>query len=77
MARTAASSIDFRQKILRACERRLGSQRRIADVFGVSFGFVEQVLTNTAPRVTWPQSPTRVVRSLAWIGLARLSCSGW
>ena len=40
----AAYSIDLRQKILRACERRLGSQRTIADVFGVSLGFVEKVL---------------------------------
>jgi transposase len=40
----AAYSIDVRQKILRACERPLGSQRRIADVFGVSLAFVEKVL---------------------------------
>jgi transposase len=40
----AASSIDLRQKILRACERQLGSQRRIADVFGVSLAFVEKVV---------------------------------
>jgi transposase len=39
----AAYSIDLRQKILRACERPLGSQRRIADVFGVSLAFVEKV----------------------------------
>jgi transposase len=40
----AAYSIDLRQKILRACERQLGSQRTIADVFGVSLAFVEKVL---------------------------------
>ena len=40
----AAYSIDLRQKILHAWERRFGSQRRIADVFGVSLGFVEKVL---------------------------------
>jgi transposase len=40
----AAYSIDLRQKILRACERHLGSQRTIADIFGVSLGFVEKVL---------------------------------
>jgi len=40
----AAYSIDLRQKILRACERRLGSQRTIADVFGVSLAFVEKVV---------------------------------
>jgi transposase len=41
--RMAADSIDLRPKILRACERPLGSQRRIADVFGVSRAFVENV----------------------------------
>jgi transposase len=40
----AAYSIDLRQKILRACERRLGSQRTIANVFGVRLAFVEKVL---------------------------------
>ena len=40
----AAYSIDLRQKILRACERRLGSQRTIADIVGVSLGFVETVV---------------------------------
>jgi transposase len=44
MVGMAAYSIDLRQKILRACERRLGSQRTIADVFGVSLGFVEKVV---------------------------------
>ena|SRR5262245_42780158 len=42
--RMAAYSIDLRQKILRAYERHLGSQRRIADLFGVSLAFVEKVL---------------------------------
>jgi transposase len=40
----AAYSIDLRQKILRAWERHLGSQRSIADLFGVSLAFVEKVL---------------------------------
>jgi transposase len=40
----AAYSIDLRQKILRAWERRLGSQHTIADIFGVSLAFVEKVL---------------------------------
>jgi transposase len=40
----AAYSIDLRQKILRACEQHLGSQRRIADMFGVSLAFVEKVV---------------------------------
>ena len=40
----AAYSIDLRQKILRACEWHLGSQRTIAHLFGVSLAFVEKVL---------------------------------
>ena len=40
----AAYSIDPRQQILRAWERHLGSQRSIADIFGVSLAFVEKVL---------------------------------
>ena len=40
----AAYSIDLRQKILRAWERHLGSQRAIADISGVSLAFVEKVL---------------------------------
>jgi transposase len=40
----AAYSMDLRQKILRAWERRFASQGMIADVFGVSLGFVEKVL---------------------------------
>ena len=38
----AAYSIDLRQKILRACERRLGSQPALAALFGVSLSFVEK-----------------------------------
>jgi transposase len=40
----ATYSIDLRQKILHAWERRLGSQRAIADIFGVSLSFVEKLL---------------------------------
>jgi len=40
----AAYSSDLRQKIVSAYERRLGSQRALADVFGVSLAFVEKVL---------------------------------
>jgi transposase len=39
-----AYSIDLRQKILQACERRLGSQRALADLFGVSLSFVEKLV---------------------------------
>jgi transposase len=40
----AAYSIDLRQKILHAYERRLGSQQALADLFGVSLSFVEKLL---------------------------------
>jgi transposase len=39
-----AYSMDLRQKILRACDQRLGSQRAIAMLFGVSPSFVEKLL---------------------------------
>jgi transposase len=39
-----AYSMDLRQKILRACDERLGSQRAIATLFGVSQSFVEKLL---------------------------------
>jgi transposase len=39
-----AYSTDLRQKILRACDQRLGSQRAIATLFGVSQSFVEKLL---------------------------------
>jgi transposase len=40
----ARYSVDLRQKILHAYERQLGSQRAIADIFGVSLACVEQLL---------------------------------
>ena len=40
----ASYSIDLRQKILHACERRLGSQQAIANIFDVSLSFVEKLL---------------------------------
>jgi transposase len=36
-----AYSLDLREKILRACDQGLGSQRAIAALFGVSLSFVE------------------------------------
>jgi transposase len=39
-----AYSLDLRQKVLRACDQRLGSQRAIATLFGVSQSFVEKLL---------------------------------
>ena len=40
----ARDSIDLRQKILPACERRLGSQQAMAHLCGVSLSFVENLL---------------------------------
>lgn len=37
-------SLDLRQRILQACDRRVGSHRQIAELFGVSQGFVEKLL---------------------------------
>lgn len=39
-----AYSLDLRQKILQAVERGAGSQRQIAEFFGVSQSFVEKLL---------------------------------
>jgi transposase len=39
-----AYSLDLRQKILRASDQGLGSQRAIAALFGVSLSFVEKLL---------------------------------
>ena len=39
-----AYSLDLRQKILRACDQRLGSHRAIAALFGVSQSFIEKLL---------------------------------
>jgi transposase len=52
----AAYSIDLRQKILHACERRLGSQRALADLFGVSRSCVETLLRRH--RLTGDIAPT-------------------
>jgi hypothetical protein len=72
----AAYSIDLRQKILRACKRQLGSQRTIADVSGVSLAFVEKVLRQHRTTGDIATKPPRVVRSLAWTPLPRLSYGG-
>lgn len=51
----ASYSIDLRQKILHAYERRIGSQRVLADIFGVSLSFVEKLLRR--PRTTGAIAP--------------------
>jgi transposase len=50
-----AYSMDLRQKILRACDERFGSQRAVATLFGVSQSFVEKLLRRR--RVTGDISP--------------------
>jgi transposase len=45
----ARYSIDLRRKILQAYERRIGSQRALADIFGVSLSFVEKLLRRHRP----------------------------
>ena len=50
-----AYSFDLRQKILRACDQRLGSQRALAILFGVSQSFVEKLLRRR--RATGDVSP--------------------
>lgn len=39
-----AYSTDLRLKIIRACDQKIGSQRHIAELFGVSKSFVEKLL---------------------------------
>jgi transposase len=62
----AAYAIDLRQRILRAWERHLGSQRTMADIFGVSRAFVENVLRqhrttgNMAPKPHAGGQPPRL-----------------
>ena len=37
-----AYSMDLRQRVVRACDEKVGSQRRIAELFGVSLSLFEQ-----------------------------------
>lgn len=39
-----AYSLDLREKIVAACDRRTGSRKQVADSFGVSLGLVEKLL---------------------------------
>jgi len=50
-------SLDLRQKLLSAHARRLGSQRALADLFGVSASFVENLLQRQ--RTTGTVGPSR------------------
>lgn len=61
-----AYSLDLRQKILRAVARGTGSQRQIAELFGVSLSFVEKLLIRVrhtgqvAARKQGGQCPSRL-----------------
>jgi transposase len=48
-------SLDLRQKILRACDQWLGSQRALATLFGVRQSFIEKFLRRR--RATGDTSP--------------------
>jgi transposase len=50
-------SLDLRQKILRAYDHKLGSQRALATLFGVSHAFLEQLLQRR--RTTGEIAPRR------------------
>ena len=39
----APYSLDLRQKVIQAYEHGVGSQRQVAELFGVSRGFVEEL----------------------------------
>ena len=52
----AAYSIDLRQTILHAWERRRASQRALADLFGVRLAFIEQLIRRY--RTTGAIAPT-------------------
>ena len=40
-----AYSVDLREKIAQACDKKLGSRQHIADTFGVSRSFVQKLLS--------------------------------
>jgi transposase len=58
-------SLDLRQKVLQAVDRHIGSQREIAELFGVSLSFVERLLQrqratgDCAPKPYPSSLPTR------------------
>ena len=53
----ATSSIDFRQKRVHAYKRRLGSQRVLANVFGVSLSCIAPVLRRSRTTSVWGPKP--------------------
>ena len=59
-------SVDLRQKILQAYERGMGSQAKLAALFGVSISFVEKLFMRVrstgqiAPRQRTGGTPSRI-----------------
>jgi transposase len=59
-------SIDLRQKIVQAYERGVGSQAKVAELFGVSVSFVEKLFIRArqtgdiAPRPRASSQPSRI-----------------
>jgi transposase len=59
-------SMDLRLKIFQACERGVGSQRAVAEWFGVSLSFVEKLLIqfrstgNVEPKPHGGGTPSRI-----------------
>ena len=69
-----AYSLDLRQKIVAACDRKQGSQRQVAQTFGVSLGFVEKLLRqrrrtgDLAPRIPRGSKPLLDPAALQLVG---------
>jgi transposase len=74
----APYSLDLRQKILHAHERGIGSQRLLAELFGVSLSFVERLLRRyrrtggCAPKRRAGPSPKRLLDEAAQEHLRQL-----
>ena len=64
----APYSLDLRQKILPAHERGLGSQRMLADLFGVSLSFVERLLRRYRTTATVAPKQRATARSTRRLG---------
>lgn len=63
--------------MLRACERRLGSSRTIADIFGVSLGFVEKVVRHYRATGDIAPKPHRGGQKLRLDGAAQAVVQRW
>ena len=73
-----AYSLDPRQKILRACDERFGSQQAIAALFGVSQSFVEKLLRRRLEgRDITPRPHTLEAGGRAVMRRRSSSCAVW